>query len=268
MKIYCLYRDFFVFLRIINLEKDTWGAFRRYYYDKHPDFLSYLWHTYQGYTARNIRERAGMIKKEDYADVENLLKIYDIEGRTREILLHCKRIYYDQDSCNVYILIGFFSPDAFVLWYKGRFVICVGLERFHDFKNYDILLAHEYFHYIQNKVRGSISGPLAVQLIREGICVHFSKIAFPGRKEHEYFFLTEQAFADARESYQTIREKLQCNKLHREQLFSAASGGLPLRAGYYVGYRLVSEFISEEEYTDADALLGKEEQILMDIEGK
>ncbi len=268
MKIYCLYRDFFVFLRMINLEKDTWSAFRQYYYNKHSDFLSHLWHTYQRYSTQNIRERAGMIKKEDYADIENLLKIYDIEEKTREILLHCKRIYYDHDSCNVYILIGFFSPDAFVLWYKGRFVICVGLERFHNFKNYDVLLAHEYFHYIQNKVCGSISGPLVLQLIREGICVHFSRIAFPGRKEYEYLFLTAQAFASAEDSYETVREKLASKQIRREQLFSAASDELPARSGYYVGYRLISEFIAKGGYTDPTALLGKEEQIFMDIEGK
>ncbi len=265
MKIHCLYRDFFVFLRMINLEKDVWNAFKRYYYEKHADFLSHLWHSYQGYTTRNIRERAVMIKKEDYADIENLLKIYDIEEKTREILMHCKSIYFDRDRCNVYILIGFFSPDAFVLRYKGSFVICVGLERFHDFKHYDILLAHEYFHYIQNKVHGSISEPLVLQLIREGICVHFSRIAYPGRKEHEYLFLTEQAFADAEGSYETIRKKLRSRKISREKLFSAASGELTPRSGYYVGYRLVSEFIAKRDRAHPAALLGKEKQILMDI---
>jgi len=265
MKIHCMYRDFFVFLRMINLEKDTWRAFKRYYYDKHSDFLSHLWHSYQCYTTRNIRERVRMIKKDDYADIENLLKIYDIEEKTHEVLMHCKRIYFDHSRCNVYILIGFFSPDAFVLWYKGRFVICVGLERFHDFKNYDILLAHEYFHYIQNKIHGPISGHLVLQLIREGISVHFSRIAYPGRKEHEYLFLTEQALAGAKESYETIREKLRQKSISREQLFSAASGELTPRSGYYVGYRLVSEFIAGAEDKGPSALLGKEEQILMDI---
>jgi hypothetical protein len=265
MKIHCLYRDFFVFLRMINLERNTWTAFKRYYYDKHTEFLSYLWHAYQGYSTRNIRERASVIKKEDYADIENLLKIYDIEEKTREILLHCKSLHHDHDRCNVYLVIGFFSPDAFVLCYRDKFVLCVGLERFHSFNLYDILLAHEYFHYIQNKVYGPISGPLALQLIREGICVQFSKIAFPGRKEHEYVLLSEQVFASAEKSYTLVIKRLKSRRIRREQLFSASSGDLPPRMGYYVGYRLVSEFFKETGIIDPSVLLGREKQILMDF---
>jgi len=247
------------------MEKDKWGVFKRYYYNKHYEFLSNVWFDYQRYTLRNIRERVKMIKKAHYADVESALKIYDIEESTREIILHCKSLFYDPDKCDIFLFVGFFSPDAFVLRYRGDFVICVGLERFHDFQNYEILLSHEYFHYIQNKGGKEQESPI-YRLIREGLSVYFSKIAYPGKKENLYFFLNDETFALLRDNDAAIIKRIRESGVNWEDLFSAQSKKFPPRSGYFIGYKIISDFIDHTGDRDLHLLLKEEDRIVAEFQ--
>jgi uncharacterized protein YjaZ len=265
VKIHCLYRDFFIFLRMVNLEGDRWGSFRRYYFDKHREFLSRIWFEYQDFSQRNIRERVDMMKKEDYAQVESELKLFDIEERTREVVQHCKNLLGDPDPCNVYLFIGFFSPDAFVLNYGSRFVICVGLERFRTFRNYSVLLAHEYCHYLFNKRTGDAGESLLHRLVREGIAVHFSMHAYPGRDETDYFFLNKERVRYLRENAEAILAQFREGVFDEKELFGPESKTLPPRAGYYLGYLLVENFMHKTGVWDMEFLLQEENQIFMDF---
>jgi uncharacterized protein YjaZ len=265
VKIHCLYRDFFVFLRMLNLEGDRWSSFKRYYFEKHPDFLSHVWFEYQGYTRRNIRERVSALKKEDYAQIESELKIFDVEERTREAILHCKDLLHDPDPCNVYLFIGFFSPDGFVTRYRKGYVICVGLERFRTFRDYDILLSHEYCHYILNKRGDEADEPLERRLIREGIAVYFSRLACPGRGEASYFFIDDERLEFLRENAPKITEMVGRGKIGVDELFGPAPSDLPPRTGYFIGYLLVENFVRRTGISDISFLLKEENRMLIDL---
>lgn len=284
MKVHCLYRDFFLFLRALDLERDPWHAFQRYYFEPHRDFLSTVWFEHQGFTRKNIRERVAAVKKKDYAHLENALKLFDIEEETRTVIMHCKRVYYHPGQCNVYLFIGFFSPDAFVLLQGGDAVICVGLERFRDFSRYPLLMAHEYFHYVQKKtdrgepcvgsareMRGSpaVTNPEAVldSLIEEGLCVYFSRLAYPRRKEHEHCFLSEQRHRQLEEEFPDIVGRLRSANMSLDQLFTSHQEKLPGRAGYYLGYRLVADFAEKTGARDLDTLLSSRRRIVLDFTG-
>jgi uncharacterized protein YjaZ len=265
MKVHCLYRDFFVFLRMVNLESDPWASFRRYYFDKHRGFLSHIWFQYQGYTQRNIRERVGMLKKEDYAQVESALKLFDVEEHTREVIQHCKSLLHNPDPCHVYLFLGFFSPDGFVTEYENRWVICVGLERFRSFKNYDILVSHEYCHYLLNKTGGRAADALLHRLIREGIAVCFSRLAYPGRKESAYIFQNEERFRALAERFDDIMGRAGRGEIGVEELFGSHTETIPARSGYYLGYRLVRDFIEGRGIDDVQTLLNEERRILREL---
>jgi len=267
VKIHCLYRDFFIFLRMMHMEGDQWTSFRHYYFDRHRDFLSAVWFGYQGFTERNIRERVRSVRKEDYADIENQLKIYDIEGHTREIILHCRSILHDPLPCPVYLFIGFFSPDGFVLSYGGDQAVCIGLERFHDFRDYDLLLSHEYCHVVMNRRFGAGGETIKRKLVREGLAVYFSTLVYPGRKANRYLFLDEDRFRmmeNDRKLMEEVREAGEGEAARRE-LFSGAGKRFPPRAGYYAGYRLVLDFIRKTNVRDIDFLLRDRNQILIDF---
>lgn len=265
VKIHCLYRDFFLFLRMINLESDRWAAFKRYYFDKHRGFLSHVWYEYQNYTPGNIRDRVAALKKEDYAQIENELKLFDIEEHAREVVQHCSDLLHEPNPCTVFLFIGFFSPDGFVTRYRGSSVICIGLERFRTFRDFDILLAHEYCHYILNKRSGEGLGSIAEKVVREGIAVYFSRYAYPGRAEERYLFLNKERVHWLGERYESILQNIRKGELKNSDLFGPESEKLPPRAGYYVGFRLVDDFVRKTGVSDIQFLIKDENQILMDF---
>jgi len=265
VKIHCLYRDFFLFLRMVNLESDSWAAFKHYYFEKHRDFLSHVWYEFQKYSPGNIRERVAMLKKEDYAQIENELKLFDIEEHTREVVQHCKDLLHDPDPCNVYLFIGFFSPDGFVTRYHGSHVVCIGLERFSTFRDFNILLSHEYCHHILNKRGGECEESLARRVVREGMAVYFSKIAYPGKAEERYLFMKEERVHWLGDKYESILEKIRKGELKPGDLFGPQSEILPPRTGYYVGYRLVDDFVRRTGVSDIQFLIKDENKILMDF---
>lgn len=267
MKIHCLYRDFFIFLKMMNLARDKWQAFKRYYFEKHRDFLSAVWFSYQGYTVKNIRERVRMINKGDYADLESQLKLYDIEENTRQAIIHSRSLLLHPGLCEVYIYIGFFSPDSFVIPYGNSYVICVGLERFHSFRYYPILLSHEFCHFIQNSINGNGEDNLISRLVREGISVYFSKIAYPGKKDYTYFFLKAGTYNFLNSHYRDILKKIHEGEFNSCDLFYGNTGDLPPRSGYYLGYRIVLDFIEKTGERSIDYLIKNFHSIVMDVRG-
>ncbi|MFW6138718.1 MAG: DUF2268 domain-containing putative Zn-dependent protease [Spirochaetota bacterium] len=250
------------------MEKNKFTCFKTYYFEKHKDFLSEVFFKFQGFTLRNIIERVNMIRKQDYAELENALKIYDIEEHTTEIILLCKNLLGSHDICHVFLYIGFFSPDAFVIRYSNDYVICVGLERFRNFINYDVLLSHEFGHYIQNKRKGPGNEGLICKLVREGISVYFSRLAFPGKKENEYLFLKRQNYNFLNLNYQHFLDRLKNHHTRIEDLFRTESKVFPPRAGYFLGYRIVQEYVKKIGPEDINQLIEVDERsILSEVVG-
>ncbi len=263
----CLYRDFFIFLKMMNLEKNKWNAFKQYYFEKHRDFLSTVWFSFQGYTPKNIRERVTRVKREDYAQVEGELKVYDIEENTNEVIVHCKRLLGSPQACDIYLFIGFFSPDAFVIPFRDKNVICVGLERFKNFTHYPILLSHEFCHFIMNWRNSETGKDEMGRMIREGISVYFSKLAYPGKKDHVYLFMKENIYRFLQEHYTEILESIIKRGVKDQDIFHGQSDEYPPRTGYYIGYRIVKDFIQKTGKSDIEFLFDQYRSILMDFTG-
>jgi len=265
LNIHCYYRDFFLFLKMMNLEKDPWRAFRRYYFDRYRDYFSCLWFEYQGYTLKNIRERVLSIRKEDYSDVEEALKLYDIEESTRETLVHLRSILHYHEVCNIYLFIGFFSPDMFVMKFGGDYVICCGLERFHNFKNYPLLLSHEFCHFVHKKLHGEEEDTLSARLVNEGLSVYFSSVAFPGLRPYQYLFMKRANYNTLEEKYPCIRKAILNGEIKDDDLFHGASDKFPPRTGYFIGYKMVLEFVNRRGIKDTEKLIEKCREIQLDF---
>jgi hypothetical protein len=263
--IYCLYKDFFNFLKLMNTEENRWKSFEHQYYGKHREFLSHIWFNFQGYTERNIRERVELIKPGDYSGLESGLIYYDIESTTRLTISRCEKFLSHAGICDVYLFIGFFSPDAFVAPYRDTHVICVGLERFQGFTHYPLLIAHEFCHYVLNEIYGPGSRGIASRLVREGICVYFSKLVFPGKKENQYLFMKEKKYHDLVREYPNILEKLLKEEDNIGDIFHARYDALPSRAGYFIGYTIVNDYIKRTGNSDIAYLLDHQDSIFMDL---
>ena len=67
------------------------------------------------------------------------------------------------------------------------------------------------------------------------------------------------------DKYESILEKIRKGELKPVDLFGPQSENLPPRTGYYVGYRLVDDFVRRTGVSDIQFLIKDENQILMDF---
>jgi hypothetical protein len=241
---HCLYRDFFLFLKMMNLERDRWKTFRRLYYEKHREFLSRVWIGYHGLTVKSIRKRVLSIEKEDYEKIESLLKVYDIEENTKEVILHCRDLLHYPDFCNIYLFIGFMGPATCILRYRSSPVICIALEQFEHFRFYPVVLSRRFCHYIQWIRRGEPDGGVLERLIREGLAVFFSRQAFPGFDDTVYLSLSEDAHRYLEDHQEEVYNRV-LRGGHDFDIFSFGEAPDSFHAAPYFGYTILLDYIRQ-----------------------
>ncbi len=245
--IYSLYKDFFTF--VLPATSDLWGAYRRYYLEPHKDFMESYLKSFPHLTEENLADRVRNIKKEDYSPLIELLDSCEVEGIINSTLQKCKKLLPRIDLPDVYLIIGFFSPDGFVLEVKNKPVIGIGLERFFDFDGLPVVLTHEYGHYGLRWLRG-IEGKnptLLEVLLAEGLSIAFSKAVFPDKPLYKLLFFSQERLNWCRQNegylWKCIERDFKSTDIEviGKYLSGIGEGEIPPRVGYYLGYRLVEE---------------------------
>ena len=196
MKVHSLYKDFFKFLEKIPPQADKWTHYESAYYRSHQEFLETYFSHFPLIDFSSIKERVEIIKSADYSQLKSLISACPPEPMIKEAFKKCKSIVSPEEEPEVYLIIGFFSPDAFIMEFRGKPVVCFGLERFRDFRLLKILFAHEYSHYLLNRSRGEVSADHRFKwlLLSEGISNYFSQMAFPEYKLFDHFFFRTPCF--------------------------------------------------------------------------
>jgi uncharacterized protein YjaZ len=227
--IYSIYKDFFKFL---NKKGNRWENYKKYYYNKYSDFLKKYWENFPDYFLENLKFRVEKIKKEDYSHLFSLLKNYNLEENIKIFLKKCQN-FLKVPAPDIYLIIGFFSDDGFVIEYKNKPVIGFGLERFKDFKNFPIIFAHEYCHYAR-RLFYKTKDNIFEKIFSEGLSCYFSSLVFSEFPVYSHLFLT-------RKEYNSLREEEILSKLKNSQSLSQAEI-------YYIGYKIVKENFKENDF--------------------
>lgn len=253
MEIYSFYRDFFKFLEEIAPLSDKWSIYYNLYYLPHEEFLKDYFSHFPFINLSNLKQRVEMIKKADYVGLENLVKLSPPEDIINEAYLKCKSIVFPKEEPEVYLLIGFFSPEGFVMRFKGKHVICFGLERFRDFKLIKILFAHEYAHFLLNLSRGEVPEGKEYKwlLISEGISTYFSLLAFPDSEISNHFLFRRDRLNWCQRNVHYLRDIYCSGKFSSSKLIDFFIKGnpeldLPPRAGKYLGFKAVKKFLTKQ----------------------
>jgi uncharacterized protein YjaZ len=169
----------------------------------------------------------------------------------------------------VYLFIGFFSPDAFVMNVKEKPVICFGLERFKDFELLKILFVHEYAHFLLNQNREVVSEENEFQwlIISEGMAVYLSLRAFPNRKLSDHLLFTNDKLNWCQKNESYMREKYFSRKLtSRESIKLYRQGDpnldIPPHVGRYLGFRALQKYIDHKANSGIKDLFSDREKAL------
>jgi hypothetical protein len=208
------------------------------------------------------------VRRGHYTVLEHLAAENDLDRKTAVTIELCRRLLPRIPEPDVYLMVGFFSADGFLVTLRGRPVIGIGLERYRDLRPLDIVLAHEYCHYARQTVLGddrrSSEEHLGEKLFAEGLSVHFSRKVFPERPLSDHLLISRQRLNWCRENepmmLDLIRGRLPGGELI-PVLFGtqSLSHGLPPRAGMYLGYRLVEKMMEKKGEPDFQELLIREE---------
>ncbi|HID94516.1 MAG TPA: hypothetical protein EYP53_00470 [Candidatus Latescibacteria bacterium] len=250
MPLYPIYRDFFRFINGLDKGPDPWVSYQRHYLRPHREFLFSYWRSFKWMDLGQIEERVRRIRRGDYSVLEGLIAQEAPEKIIAKALERCERFATPTEEPDVYLIVGFFSSDGFVVEFRGRPVIGFGLERFRDFMPLKIIFAHEYCHYLRRLTKGCARAcSLAEMLLSEGLAAVFSEFVFPERPLHEHIFLSRSRvnWCIENEAYLLglVRSELRSSNLV-SSLFSGGDAelGIPPRVGNYVGYRIMKEYLS------------------------
>jgi hypothetical protein len=254
MRIFSLYQDFFTFLEKINPNSSKWDIYFTYYFKSNQEFLENYFSHFPLIDVSNLKERVERIKASDYSLQKHLISFCPPEKIINESYEKCRSIVSSKEEPEVYLLIGFFSPDAFVMNFRGKPVICFGLERFRDFRLVKILFAHEYAHFLLNLSRREIpeNKKLKWLLISEGIGTYFSSLAFPESKISDHLLMRRDRLNWCLENEDYLRNIYCSGRFSSEELIDFYGKGnqelnIPPRAGKYLGFQAVKKYLAQSE---------------------
>jgi len=257
VNIHSLYLDFFKFLEVLSLQAENWTAYNALYYQPHRDFLDAYFSRFPLMDLSNLRDRVEAVKLADYAQLKNLVSVCPPEKIMRDAYKVCREIVSPQESPDVYLMVGFFSPEGFVMNFKGKPVICFGLERFRDFNLIKILFAHEYAHYLLNWNRGEIPEDKEFKwmLVSEGIGTCFSQCAFPEYRLSDHLLFRRDKLNWCQENESLLRDIYCSGKYSARELMDFYAKGNPdlnlsPQVGKFLGYLAVKKHLEQMENPD------------------
>lgn len=247
-----LYLDFFRFLNQME-EKNPWPAYQRLYLRPHEKFLLAYWKNFNYFDLAQIAGRVRQVKREDYGHLRSLIQSQDPALLAEKALGRCQRAFPYQAQPPVYLFVGFFSADGVAVEVDGSPSIALGLERFQDFRDLPLLVAHEYCHCAQRSLLKKFFSQrehnLLFTIIAEGLSVLFSQLVYPEIPVHRHLFLTEERLQWCRENQETLLE-LAGADLASAKLVPILFGpgdpkaGLPPRLGYFISRQMLGHCLS------------------------
>ena len=191
------YRGFCSALDAIERGADPWAAYERHYLRPHCDVLTAYWRQLWGADEERVREIVNAIRPRDYQALRDSLRALDVDAFASEALGRCSALT-DLPEPQVDLLVGRFSPDAFLLEVAGQWHIGVGLERFADFSHLPLFVAHEYGH-CARRLLAPQSSTLGDRLVGEGAAVAFAQTAYPHQPLARHLRMSPRRLHDIRE---------------------------------------------------------------------
>ncbi len=269
MKIFSLYRDFFKFLDKIPSAEEKWKIYWTDYYQPHQDFFEDYFSHFPLLDFSSLKQRVEKIKASDYSWLKHLISSCGPEKIIQDAYQKCQRIVPTREEPEVYCIIGFFSPDGFVMNYQGKSVICFGLERFKDFRLLRIIFAHEYAHFLLNKSAGKVPEDKEIKwlLLSEGIGTYFSSLTFSGCKLYEHFLLARSTLNWCQRNESYLRKIYDFQKFSPIQLADFYIKGnpdldIPPRSGKYLGFQAVKKYLTQNRDKNISSLLSDKKTLL------
>lgn len=252
MSAHLLYEDFLRFLDGLSAgAADPWEVYEERYLGPNRAALEAWWEQCMGLPTEVWAERVRRVRPTDYALLRDVVLEADLTELAQEAMTRCRLVLPMDPEPEVYYLVGFFSPDGFAFEVEGEWAIGIGMERLGSLELVPILLAHEYAHCYRRR-RGRPTR-LGERLVEEGFAVEVATRAFPERPEHDHLLMHAGQVAALRGYERALWKAIEPLLGSEEEAVAARvlygqarRGEMPSRAGMYLGWRLVREFMERK----------------------
>jgi len=191
------YRDFLKALDAMEQGAEQWPAYETHYLRPQGEVLRAYWRQCWGADDERRRDFVREIRPADYRALREALNAQDVDRLAREALDRCAALA-DLPEPQVDLLVGRFSPDAFLFEVGGSWHIGVGLERFAHFASLPLFIAHEYGHYARRMLAGEVV-TLGDRIIAEGVAIAFGEAAYPERRLARHLRMSARRIHEIRE---------------------------------------------------------------------
>ncbi len=252
IKIIPLYKKFFDFLERMERGERAWPAYWRYYYFPHRHFFKAYFSLFPLLDKEALKKRVEAIKVHHYNRLRLLLERNSAEKILQAIHKRCLMFLGPKNlnQVKVYLIIGFFSPEAFLLKLKQEKVIVFGLERFRDLSSLDLFYAHEYGHWLLEEKGIKIPDEKRAfwYLISEGLACWFSSLVLPERPLTDHLFLRRDRLNWCLANESALKEIFQVYGHDLEKIITLeeqgdSSLGLPPRTLHFLGFRAIDNYV-------------------------
>ena len=260
MSVHHLSEDFFRFIDILATgEGDPWDLYCRHALDPNRPALDAWWSQVLGLPEATWIDRVGQIRPEQYEVLRALVAETDLEILACDAMARCQSLLPLSPEPHVYYLVGFFSPDGFAFEVEGEWAIGIGMERLTSTRLIPVLLAHEYAHCYRR--RFTRPKRLGERLVEEGFAVELAARALPDRPTADHLLMRRGQLAAMRQYEDRLRDAIVPHLASEDEDVAARllygrglKGALPSRAGVYLGWRIVRDFLTAEQGDfDSDA---------------
>jgi len=249
MPVHLLYEDFFRFLEALAVgPADPWEVYQRCYLEPHRAALEAWWEQCIGRPRVVWQDRVRSLRPQDYGLLYDVVREGDLREIARQVTARCQEIIPLCPEPDIYCLVGFFSPEGFAFEVEGQWAIGIGMERLGNLRLVPVLLAHEYGHCYRRSLGKSRT--LGERLVDEGFAVELSARVLPERPTHDHLLMRPGQLAALRQYqaqlWQAVEPLLgsQDEALAGRIIYGRGERQRwPSRAGVYLGWRLVQEFL-------------------------
>jgi len=229
-----------------------WPLFSKYYYHPNKEFLDTYFSHSPLVDSLVLKDRVEAIKAADYSLLRGLCTLLSPERIIGEAYEKIGRFASPSQEPEIYLFIGFFSPDGFVMDFQGKPVICIGLERFKDFRLLHVIFAHEYVHYLLNLADGEVPEGKSIHwlLVSEGLATLFPSLVFPGLPLSDYFLFRRDRLNWCQANESRLKEIYCSGRFSPQELMDFyfkgnPDMGLPPGAAKYLGFQAAKRYLAQ-----------------------
>ena len=159
---------------------------------------------------------------------------------------------YSSDEMDLYIIVGCETTTIYSISLDGHDVSILCLEEINgNIDNLNMLLAHEYTHYVRKSIlqKDIFESCIGERLVTEGIAENYAREAVLGRKDSTYCLVDDETVTWVRQNLDEVERRVRGGLFGRDLMsdlfYMYAEVDYPVRSGYVYGFYAVKQYLEE-----------------------